>query len=85
MLIRDQIEERLRARFAPAALAVEDVSESHRGHAGWREGGQTHFDVRIRAAEFGPMSRIARHRAVHAALGAELVARIHALSLDVDA
>jgi BolA protein len=29
------------------------------------------------------MSRIARHRAVHAALGAELVCQIHALSLDL--
>jgi BolA protein len=29
------------------------------------------------------MSRIDRHRAVHAALGPELVGRIHALSLDV--
>ncbi len=85
MSIRDQIESALRGRFAPDALEVEDVSESHRGHSGWREGGQTHFDVHIRAAEFGPMSRIARHRAVHAALGADLVARIHALSLDISA
>ena len=30
------------------------------------------------------MSRVARHRAVHAALGPELLARIHALSLDLD-
>lgn len=83
MSVRDEIESALRAAFAPAELSVEDVSESHRGHAGWREGGETHFDVYIRAAAFAPMSRIARHRAVHAALGADLVARIHALSLDI--
>lgn len=85
MLIRDQIEERLKAAFAPSRLEVVDDSESHRGHAGWREGGQTHFNVLIRAAQFGPMSRIARHRAVHQALGADLVGRIHALALDIGA
>ncbi len=77
----DRIETRLRAAFTPRLLAVEDESESHRGHAGWREGGQTHFHVRMDAPEFDGQSRIARHRAVHAALGADLVARIHALRL----
>ncbi|MCC5993463.1 MAG: BolA family transcriptional regulator [Rhodobacteraceae bacterium] len=85
MLIRDQIEDRLHAAFAPSRLEVVDDSESHRGHAGWREGGQTHFNVLIRAAQFGQMSRIARHRAVHQALGADLVGRIHALALDIGA
>lgn len=85
MLIRDQIHAALQAQFDPAELEVKDVSEDHRGHGGWREGGQTHFDVRIRAAAFGPMSRLARHRAVHAALGPELVGEIHALSLDISA
>ncbi|MDD7973312.1 BolA family protein [Roseinatronobacter alkalisoli] len=84
MQIRDQIEANLQAAFSPARLQVVDDSESHRGHAGWREGGSTHFNVLIRSAAFRDMSRIARHRAVHAALGAELVSRIHALSLDID-
>jgi BolA protein len=29
------------------------------------------------------MSRIARHRAVHAALGVGIIGRIHALAIDV--
>lgn len=85
MQIRDEIEARLTDTFAPSRLEVVDDSESHRGHGGWREGGQTHFNVMIRAEAFGPMSRLARHRAVHAALGADLVGRIHALALDIDA
>ena len=84
MRIRDEIEMKLRAAFDPAALQVVDDSESHRGHGGWRDGGETHFNVMIRAAQFQGMSRLARHRAIHAALGQELVARIHALALDVD-
>ncbi len=83
MRICDEIEQRLRAAFSPELLVVEDDSESHRGHGGWREGGQTHFNVQIRAPQFAEMSRVARHRAVHAALGADLVGRIHALALDV--
>ncbi|TVP69357.1 MAG: BolA family transcriptional regulator [Rhodobacteraceae bacterium] len=85
MQICDEIEARLQAAFSPELLSVEDDSESHRGHGGWREGGQTHFNVQIRAAAFGQMSRIERHRAVHAALGPDLVARIHALALDIKA
>jgi BolA protein len=84
MRIRDEIEQKLQATFAPSRLVVEDDSESHRGHGGWREGGQTHFNVTIRASEFAGMSRLARHRAVHSALGADLVGRIHALALDID-
>ena len=80
-----EIRARLAAAFAPAELAVVDDSESHRGHAGYREGGQSHFNVRIRAEAFRGQSRLARHRAVHAALGADLVGRIHALALDIDA
>lgn len=83
MPVRDEIETALRGAFAIEQLSVEDVSEAHRGHAGFREGGQTHFDVVIAAPDFAGLSRIAKHRAVHSALGADLIARIHALSLDI--
>ncbi len=83
MRISDQITEKLTAAFSPEHLEVVDDSESHRGHGGWREGGETHFNVVIRAEAFGPMNRVARHRAVHSALTPELVGRIHALSLDI--
>ena len=85
MRIRDEIEQKLQDAFAPTRLVVEDDSESHRGHAGFREGGESHFNVTLRAPALGGMTRLARHRAVHAALGADLVGRIHALALDLDA
>ena len=84
MSVTDEIEERLRDAFAPRELAVVDDSESHRGHAGHREGGESHFNVRIRSLHFKGLSRVARHRAVHGALGADLIGRIHALALDLD-
>ncbi len=78
-----QIEARLRDAFEPSDLLVRDDSERHRGHAGFQEGGESHYHVVIRSAKFEGQSRIARHRSVHAALGQDLIASIHALSLDL--
>lgn len=82
MRIEDEIHARLTSVFQPTRLQVTDESEKHRGHAGFREGGESHFQVEIAAQSFGPMSRLERHRAVHAALG-PIVGRIHALGLTI--
>lgn len=79
-----EIEDRLREAFSPRELLVVDDSESHRGHGGYQEGGESHYNVRIRSEAFKGLSRVARHRAVHSALGPDLIARIHALALDLD-
>ena len=83
MSVTEEIRTRLEAAFAPSVLEVVDDSESHRGHAGYQEGGESHFNVTIAAEAFEPMSRIERHRAVHEALGSDLVGRIHALALKI--
>ena len=84
MSVAQEIEAKLVAAFAPTELVVIDDSESHRGHAGYQDGGESHWQVKIRSTAFEGHSRIARHRAVHAALGKDLVGRIHALALDLD-
>ncbi len=84
MAVTEEIRTRLEAAFRPTRLDVVDESETHRGHAGWREGGESHFRVTIAAPAFGAMSRIERHRAVHEALGRDLVGRIHALALKIE-
>ena len=83
MMIRDEIHAKLADAFDPSALEVADTSEGHRGHSGWREGGQTHFRVEITAPAFAPMTRLKRHRAIHDCLGPERISRIHALELIV--
>ena len=83
MLVEDEIREKLVAAFEPSTISVLDESEKHRGHAGYQEGGQSHFRVAITAQAFENMSRIERHRAVHTALGPDLIGRIHALALDI--
>jgi len=83
--VRENIEQKLREAFSPAHLDVEDVSEQHRGHGGWREGGETHFHVVMTAKTFEGQTRVARQRAVYKVLADELAGPVHALSLDLKA
>ncbi len=76
------IDSKLRAAFAPARLAIEDESSKHHGHAGWREGGETHFRVEIVSQAFEGKTRVARQRLVYAALKDELDAGLHALAME---
>ncbi|MDP6831925.1 MAG: BolA family protein [Alphaproteobacteria bacterium] len=75
------IEAKLRAALAPARLVVEDQSEMHAGHAGAREGGESHFAVVVEAEAFEGMNRLARQRLVNETLKEELAGSIHALSI----
>jgi BolA family transcriptional regulator, general stress-responsive regulator len=84
MSIESELKSRLTAAFAPLRLEVVNESHKHAGHGGDDGSGESHFAVMIRAASFAGQSRVARHRAVHAAIG-DLNQRIHALALDIDA
>ncbi|TCT05872.1 BolA protein family transcriptional regulator [Tepidamorphus gemmatus] len=85
MTIRDRIAEKLTAALAPEALEVIDESDRHHGHAGWREGGETHFRVRIVSRAFAGKTRVERHRMVNAALAEELAGGVHALAISAEA
>ena len=78
-VVADRIEAKLRAAFAPERLEVVDASERHRGHGGWREGGETHFDVVVVSSAFAGLSRVERQRRVNAVLTEELAGPVHAL------
>ena len=79
--VAKSIDNKLRTRFAPTRLDIEDESSRHRGHAGHREGGESHFRVEIVSAAFEGQSRVARQRLVYAALKDEFAAGLHALAL----
>jgi BolA protein len=83
MSARDTITAKLTSKFAPAFLDVIDESTKHFGHAGWREGGETHFRVRIATRHFDGMSRVAQHRAVNQELAGLMDNPIHALAIEV--
>jgi BolA protein len=82
MAVKDEIEDRLTATFHPSVLEVVNESHKHAGHAGDDGSGASHFHITIRAEAFREMSRVARHRAVHQALG-DLNQRVHAIALDI--
>ncbi len=82
MSAADELRNRLTKAFQPTELQVVNESRQHAGHSGDDGSGESHFRILIRAPAFAGMSRVARHRAVHAALG-DLNARIHAIALDI--
>lgn len=85
MRMAELITRRLEDALAPASLSVIDESEGHRGHGGWREGGQTHFRVEVVSEAFRGKSRVERHRMVNA-LAADAFARgLHALAVSAKA
>ncbi|MBC7168551.1 BolA family transcriptional regulator [Phenylobacterium sp.] len=79
--IFDAIHNKLTAAFAPVRLEIEDESSRHAGHAGSREGGESHFNVLIEAEAFAGAPKVARQRMVYRALAEELAGPVHALSV----
>ena len=80
-MIADEMHHRL-AALNPSRIEILDESESHRGHAGFRDGGESHFRIRMASPAFAGLGRVERHRLVHRALG-DVVGRIHALALEL--
>ena len=85
MTIQDSITRKLTETFAPESLKVLDESDQHKGHAGHRPEGETHYRVYIVAEAFKGKSRIDRHRMINNALAAEFDAGMHALCIHAKA
>lgn len=83
MTTRSTIIAKLTKAFEPSLLEVIDESEKHRGHAGHRPGGETHFRIRIAARRLEGLDRVAQHRAINDALAEEFAAGVHALAIEV--
>lgn len=81
MSLRDDIERKLRAAFAPTEVVVADDSAAHVGHGA----PGAHVSVRVVAEAFRGKSRVERHRMVYALFAEELKAAIHAMQIDARA
>ncbi len=79
--ILDAIQDKLTAALEPTRLEVVDDSDRHAGHAGAREGGESHFNVTIERKAFAGTPRVVRQRMVYKALAEELAGPVHALSV----
>ncbi len=82
--VRDQIIELLTTEFRPTLLEVIDESHKHIGHAGYKEGGETHFKVVMDSELLHDLTRVAQQQAVYKVLDELLKTRIHALSLKLN-
>lgn len=80
--VRETIVALLSEGLEPVQLDVIDESHLHAGHTGSREGGETHFRVRITTAAFDGRSRLERHRAVNQLLAGPLRDGVHALAIE---
>ena len=80
MNVAAEIKQRL-AALDPAWIELVDESESHRGHAGYRAGGNTHWRLAIVSPRFAGQTVVARHRMVYQALGNLMQNPIHALAI----
>jgi BolA protein len=83
--MQERIVARLTEALNPLLLDVTDESGRHAGHAGAREGGGSHFRVRVVSARFEGRSRVVRHRLVYELLTAEFADGLHALALVAEA
>jgi BolA protein len=81
----DRIRATLTEAFAPRDLEVVDESDRHKGHAGARPGGGTHFRIRIVAEAFRGKGRVEAHRMVYAVLAREIAGGVHALAITASA
>lgn len=83
--VADEMRGLLTETFAPSRLEIINDSAQHSGHAGDDGSGESHFTVVIEAREFAEMSRLARQRAVIAALGDIVGERVHAVAIKASA
>lgn len=83
--IAQEMDQLLRDAFAPTELDIINDSAQHSGHAGDDGSGESHFTIVIEAEAFARMNRLARQRAVIAALGDIVGERVHAVAIKASA
>lgn len=83
--MKSRIEARLTEALQPDRLIVLDESAAHAGHAGAREGGESHFRVRIITPAFAGVTRVERHRRINSLLAEEFAQGLHALAIEAGA
>lgn len=81
MSVAEIIQQKINARLSPSVLEVTDESHLHVGHAGAREGGESHFRILVVSDQFEGVSRVARQRMINDILRKELDGPIHALAM----
>jgi len=83
MGLEAEIRAALEKNLSPSALDVINESHLHAGHSGDDGSGESHWRIVIAAQALNAGTRLAKHRAVHAAIGADIIGRLHALAIEI--
>ena len=59
---------------------ISDVSASHKGHSGYVEGEETHFEIFIISNDFENKNRLERHKMVNDFLKNEFLGSLHSIT-----
>ncbi|TAH32749.1 MAG: BolA family transcriptional regulator [Alphaproteobacteria bacterium] len=79
----DRMRQILETAFQPSLLNLIDDSMKHQGHRGWREGGETHYNLEIKAESLSRLPRVQAQQAIYRVLKSEFETGLHALSIRV--
>ena len=79
--MKEKIIEKLEA-LEPTVIQIQDVSHLHKGHSGWREGGETHFELVISSEKFNNLTKVKSHQLIYKVLEEEMK-QIHALQIEL--
>ena len=78
-----KIQDILQNKFAPDYIKIVDDSDRHRGHAGQKESGGSHYTIILVSDSFEGKTLLERHRAVYDAVEMDRSESIHAFALKV--
>lgn len=69
--------------LAPGYLELRDESGQHKGHAGARPEGETHYRLLIASAAFSGLNKVQCHQKIYALLADEFKSGLHALAIEI--
>ena len=78
---KSKIEKVIKDYFEPYYFSVLDVSEQHRGHKGFREGVESHFEIVIVSKIFDNKNKLDRHRMVNKILKDDYAKDLHSVTI----
>ena len=70
----------LNKNFDVYKCVVSNTSEAHKGHSGYVEGEETHFEIFIISNDFENKNRLERHKMVNNFLKNEFLGSLHSIT-----
>ena len=83
MMNSKKIQDILQNKFSPDYIKIVDDSDRHRGHAGQKESGGSHYTIILVSDSFEGKTLLERHRAVYETVEMDMSESIHALAIKV--